>query len=90
MVIHIFHSAKSASGKNRSLAMDFRLFIFYFHNNTFKHYLTNFKNCGLFFKVGQIMFKWTFLERENIVESRSGLHLSLPGLDVEIMAIKDW
>ena len=50
----------------------------------------NFKNCGLFFKVGQIMFKWTFLERENIVESRTGLHLSLAGLDVEIMANKDW
>ena len=36
------------------------------------------------------MFKWTFLERENIVESRTGLHLSLHGLDVEIMTIKDW
>ena len=36
------------------------------------------------------MFKWTFLEGENIVESRTGLHLSLPGLDAEIMAIKDW
>ena len=35
------------------------------------------------------MFKWTFLERENIVESRTGLHLSLPSLDIEIMAIKD-
>ena len=34
------------------------------------------------------MFKWTFRERENIVESRPGLHLSLHGLDVEIMAIK--
>ena len=36
------------------------------------------------------MFKWTFLERENIVGSRTGLHLSLPGLDAEIIAIKDW
>ena len=36
------------------------------------------------------MFKWTFLERESIVESRTGLHLSLRGLDVQIMAIKDW
>ena len=36
------------------------------------------------------MFKYTFLERENIVESRTGLHLSLRGLDVQIMAIKDW
>ena len=34
------------------------------------------------------MFKWTFLERENIVESKTGLHLSLRGLDDEIMAIK--
>ena len=34
------------------------------------------------------MFKWTFLERENIVESKTGLHLSLRGLDVQIMAIK--
>ena len=31
-----------------------------------------------------------FLERENIVESKTGLHVSLRGLDVEIMAIKDW
>ena len=36
------------------------------------------------------MFKCTFLERENIVESRTDLHLSLRGLDVQIMAIKDW
>ena len=36
------------------------------------------------------MFKWTFLEGENIVDSKTGLHLSLHGLDVEIMAIKDW
>ena len=36
------------------------------------------------------MFKWVFLERENIVDSRTDLHLSLPGLDPEIMAIKDW
>ena len=36
------------------------------------------------------MFKWTFLERENIVEFKTGLHLSLHGLDEEIMAIKDW
>ena len=36
------------------------------------------------------MFKWTYLERENIVESRTGLHLFLRGLDVEIMAIKGW
>ena len=34
------------------------------------------------------MFKEIFLERENIVESKTGLHLSLRGLDVEIMAIK--
>ena len=34
------------------------------------------------------MFKWTFLERENIVESRTVLHLSLRGLDSEILAIK--
>ena len=34
------------------------------------------------------MFQCTFLERENIVESRSGLHLSLRGPDSEIMAIK--
>ena len=50
----------------------------------------HFINCSCFFKVGQIMPLWTFLERENIVESRTGLHLSLPGLDVEIMEIKDW
>ena len=36
------------------------------------------------------MFKWTFLERGIIVKSRTGLHLSLHDLDVEIMAIKDW
>ena len=36
------------------------------------------------------MFLCTFLERENIVESRTGLHLSLRGLDAEIIAIKDW
>ena len=54
------------------------------------HYMTNFLNCGLFFKFGQTMFKWTFLERENIAESKTGLYLSLHGLDVEIMAIKDW
>jgi len=36
------------------------------------------------------MFKCTFLERENIVESRSSIHLSLRGLDVQKMAIKDW
>ena len=36
------------------------------------------------------MFKWTLLERENIVESKSGLRLSLYDLDVEIMVIKDW
>ena len=36
------------------------------------------------------MFKWTFLEIENIVEPRTGLHLSLRGLDVEIIAIKYW
>ena len=36
------------------------------------------------------MFKWTFLERENIVESKTGLHLSLRGLDIKIMAVKDW
>ena len=35
------------------------------------------------------MFKWTFLERKNIVESRTGLLLSLHGLDIEIL-IKDW
>ena len=35
------------------------------------------------------MFKWTFLERENNVESTTGLHLSLSSLDAEIMAIKD-
>ena len=50
----------------------------------------NFINCGSFFKVGQIMFKQIFLERENIVECKTGLHLSLRGLDTEIMAIKDW
>ena len=33
------------------------------------------------------MFKWTFLERENIIEFKTGLHLSLHGLDVQIMAI---
>ena len=52
--------------------------------------LTNVLNCGLFFKVGQLMFKWTFLERENIVKSKTGLHLSLHGLEEEIMAITDW
>ena len=54
-----------------------------------KHYLTNIINCGLYFKVGQIMFQCTFIEREHIVETRTGLHLSLRGLDEEIMAIKD-
>ena len=48
------------------------------------------KNNPHFFKVGQIMFKWTFLEGENIVEFKTGLHLSLRGLDAEIMSIKDW
>ena len=38
----------------------------------------------------KIMFKYIFLEREVIIESKTGLHLSLRGLDVEIMAIKDW
>ena len=34
------------------------------------------------------MFQCTFLERENIIKSRTGLHLSLHGLDVKIMVIK--
>ena len=34
------------------------------------------------------MFKWTYLEWENIAESKTGLHLSLRGLDVEIIAFK--
>ena len=33
--------------------------------------MTNFKNCGLFFQVIQIVFKCTLLERENIVESKT-------------------
>ena len=31
------------------------------------------------------MFKWTFREGENIVDSKSGVHLSIHGLDAEII-----